>query len=103
MEGLKQAKDKLISQRKAARADRLGSQGRGPVRYLVRMSDDATSWHGGRFVERDATSYNMAVFWEYLEVATPAKLCEHTTNVSTHPQNRTFYFGPQGALLSRAR
>jgi len=42
-------------------------EGRGPVRYLVRMIDDATSWSWGRFVERDATSYNMAVLWEYLE------------------------------------
>jgi transposase len=31
-------------------------EGRGPVRYLVRMMDDATSWRWGRFVERDATS-----------------------------------------------
>src|ERR1700687_4301578 len=44
-----------------------GLEGRGPVRYLVRMIDDATSWSWGRFVERDATSYNMAVLWEYLE------------------------------------
>src|SRR6266852_1663950 len=42
-------------------------EGRGPVRYLVRLIDDATSWSWGRFVERDATSYNMAVLWEYLE------------------------------------
>jgi transposase len=42
-------------------------EGRGPVRYLVRMIDDATSWSWGRFVERDATPYNMAVLWEYLE------------------------------------
>jgi len=31
-------------------------EGRGPVRYLVRMIDDATSWSWGRFVERDAGS-----------------------------------------------
>ena len=42
-------------------------EGRGPVRYLVRMIDDATSWSWGRFVERDSTAYNMAVLWEYLE------------------------------------
>jgi transposase len=42
-------------------------EGRGPVRYLVRLIDDATSWSWGRFVERDATSFNMAVLWEYLE------------------------------------
>ena len=42
-------------------------EGRGPVRYLVRMIDDATSWSWGRFVERDATPHNMAVLWEYLE------------------------------------
>ena len=35
-------------------------EGRGPVRYLVRMIDDATSWSWGRFVERDATPFNMA-------------------------------------------
>src|SRR5712692_4007431 len=42
-------------------------EGRGPVRYLVRMIDDATSWRWGRFVERDATPHNMGVLWEYLE------------------------------------
>jgi transposase len=42
-------------------------EGRGRVRYLVRLIDDATSWSWGRFVERDATSFNMAVLWEYLE------------------------------------
>jgi len=33
----------------------------------VRLIDDATSWSWGRFVERDATPFNMAVLWEYLE------------------------------------
>lgn len=42
-------------------------EGRGPVRYLVRMIDDATSWSWGRFVERDTTPHNMGVLWEYLE------------------------------------
>ena len=42
-------------------------EGRGPVRYMVRIIDDATSWSWGRFVERDATAQNMAVLWEYLE------------------------------------
>jgi hypothetical protein len=42
-------------------------EGRGPVRYLVRLIDDATSWSWGRFVERDATPFNMAVLWEYVE------------------------------------
>ena len=42
-------------------------EGRGPVRYLVRMIDDATSWSWGRFVESDATPQNMGVLWEYLE------------------------------------
>ena len=42
-------------------------EGRGPVRYLVRMIDDATSWSWGRFVESDATAQNMGVLWEYLE------------------------------------
>ena len=41
-------------------------EGRGPVRYLVRMIDDATSWSWGRFVERDATPHNMGVLWEYV-------------------------------------
>jgi DNA-binding Lrp family transcriptional regulator len=42
-------------------------EGRGNVRYLVRLIDDATSWSWGRFVESDATPQNMAVLWEYLE------------------------------------
>jgi transposase len=43
-------------------------EGRGePVRYLVRLIDDASSWSWGRFVERDATPYNMGVLWEYLD------------------------------------
>jgi len=42
-------------------------EGRAPVRYLVRMIDDATSWSWGRFVESDATAQNMGVLWEYLE------------------------------------
>src|SRR5713101_2172621 len=42
-------------------------EGRGLVRYLVRMIDDATSWSWGRFVECDATPHNMGVLWEYLE------------------------------------
>jgi transposase len=44
-----------------------GRSGARPVRYLVRLIDDATSWSWGRFVERDATPFNMAVLWEYLE------------------------------------
>ncbi len=31
------------------------------------MIDDATSWSWGRFVESDATPFNMAVLWEYIE------------------------------------
>lgn len=42
-------------------------EGRGRVRYLVRLIDDATSWSWGRFVERDTTPFNMGVLWEYLE------------------------------------
>jgi transposase len=42
-------------------------EGRGSVRYLVRMMDDATSWSWGRFVDSDATPQNMGVLWEYLE------------------------------------
>jgi transposase len=42
-------------------------EARGPVRYLVRMIDDATSWSWGRFVDSDATPQNMGVLWEYLE------------------------------------
>jgi biotin operon repressor len=44
-----------------------GRSGASPVRYLVRLIDDATSWSWGRFVERDATPFNMAVLWEYLD------------------------------------
>lgn len=42
-------------------------EGRGCVRYLVRLIDDATSWSWGRFVERDSTVFNMAALWEYLD------------------------------------
>ena len=42
-------------------------EGRGPVRYLVKMIDDATSWSWGRFVEHDSTPFNMAVLWEYID------------------------------------
>jgi hypothetical protein len=43
-------------------------EGRGePVRYLVRMIDDATSKSWGRFVHRDGTRENRGVLWEYLE------------------------------------
>ncbi len=43
-------------------------EGRGePVRYLVRLIDDATSRSWGRFVWHDATRDNMGVLWEYLE------------------------------------
>jgi transposase len=43
-------------------------EGRGePVRYLVRMIDDATSRSWGRFVRSDSTRENMGVLWEYLE------------------------------------
>jgi hypothetical protein len=42
-------------------------EGRGePVRYLVRMIDDATSRSWGRFVRSDNTRENMGVLWEYL-------------------------------------
>ena len=34
---------------------------RGPVRYLVRLIDDATSWSWGRFVERDATPFEVVL------------------------------------------
>lgn len=43
-------------------------EGRGePVRYLVRMIDDATSRSWGRFVRSDSCRENMGVLWEYLE------------------------------------
>jgi len=43
-------------------------EGRGePVRYLVRMIDDATSRSGGRFVQHDGTRENMGVLWQYVE------------------------------------
>ena len=42
-------------------------EGRGePVRYLVRMIDDATSRSWGRFVRSDGTRENMGVLWEYV-------------------------------------
>jgi hypothetical protein len=37
------------------------------VRHLVRLIDDATRWSWGRFGERDATPFNLAVLWEYVE------------------------------------
>ncbi len=42
-------------------------EGRGDVRYLVRLIDDATSRSWGRFVVRDGTRENMGVLWEYIE------------------------------------
>ena len=49
-------------------------EGRGePVRYLVRLIDDATSWSWGRFVERDATPHNMAPDAMYEQVARQGK------------------------------
>jgi hypothetical protein len=43
-------------------------EGRGePVRYLVRMIDDATSRSGGCFVRHDGTRENMGVLWQYVE------------------------------------
>lgn len=42
-------------------------EGRGSLKHLVRLIDDASSQSWGRFVERDATPYNMAVLWEYLK------------------------------------
>ncbi len=43
-------------------------EGRGePVRYLVRMIDDATSRSTGSFVWHDGTRENMGVLWQYVE------------------------------------
>lgn len=42
-------------------------EGRGPVRHLVRLIDDATSRSWGRFVQHDGTRENMGVLWEYIE------------------------------------
>ena len=43
-------------------------EGRGePVRYLVRMIDDATSRSEGRFVQHDGTRENRGVLWQYVE------------------------------------
>jgi hypothetical protein len=61
-------------------------EGRGPVRYLVRMIDDATSWSWGRFVESDSTRHNMGVLWEYrtdgwwmcTPIATRCSPCRHS-------------------------
>jgi hypothetical protein len=44
-------------------------EGRGPVRYLVRMIDDATSRSAGSFVQHDGTRENMGVLWRYVERA----------------------------------
>jgi DNA-binding Lrp family transcriptional regulator len=46
--------------------DWLESRGE-PVRYLVRMIDDATSRSEGRFVQQDGTRENMGVLWQYVE------------------------------------
>lgn len=46
--------------------DWLESRGE-PVRYLVRLIDDATSRSWGRFVQHDGTRENRGVLWEYLE------------------------------------
>ena len=43
-------------------------EGRGePVRYLVRLIDDATSRSAGSFVQHDGTRENMGVLWQYVE------------------------------------
>src|SRR5439155_11986201 len=59
-------------------------EGRGPVRYLVRMIDDATSWSWGRFVESDATPQNMGVLWEYLEKNGRNGGCLHRPRIDVH-------------------
>ena len=46
--------------------DWLESRGE-PVRYLVRLIDDATSRSWGRFVQHDGTREKMGVLWGYLE------------------------------------
>jgi len=46
--------------------DWLEGGGGEPVRYLVRMIDDATSRSWGRFVRSDGTRENMGVLWEYV-------------------------------------
>ena len=42
-------------------------EGRGAVRYLIAMIDDATSRLWARFVGQDSTEENMRMLWSYLE------------------------------------
>jgi hypothetical protein len=59
-------------------------EGRGPVRYLVRMIDDATSWSWGRFVERDATPQNMGRALGISENEWPDGGCLHEPRFDVH-------------------
>ena len=60
-------------------------EGRGePVRYLVRMIDDATSWSWGRFVQHDGTRENMGVLWQYAEAQRADGGCLHGPGVDVH-------------------
>ncbi len=62
-------------------------EGRGPVRYLVRMIDDATSWSWGRFVEQDATPHTWVccgstwrktdAWWMSTRIAIRCSQCHH--------------------------
>ena len=61
-------------------------EGRGePVRYLVRMIDDATSRSAGRFVLHDGTRENMGVLWEYVE--------RHGRMVDVYTDRATMFMG----------
>ncbi len=60
-------------------------EGRGPVRYLVRMIDDATSWSWGRFVESrcDPVQHGGAVGVHRKEWAHGGRL--HGSRFDVHP------------------
>ena len=63
-------------------------EGLGPVRYLARMIDEATSWSGGRFVESDSTPHNMGVLWEYLEKNGRMGMCTPRADESKPQQHQ---------------
>ena len=71
-------------------------EGRGEVRYLITMIDDATSRVFARFVNSDSTEANMGVLEEYLrrfgrplEFYTDKASIFHTTPKKNHPQRDT--------------
>ena len=65
--GLWKSRKRNLDEAHCWRPRRSGFGERGLVRHLVRMIDEPTCWSSGRLVERDATVFNMAVLWEYLD------------------------------------